>query len=324
MSNVNNIGIVIIGRNEGKRIKKCVRSVIDSGSTFIYVDSNSNDNSVEIVRSIGANILELDTNKPMSAARARNEGFKWLIKNVSGLKYVHFIDGDCELDENWLKFACEKLNKENDIAVVCGRLREKDISKSIYAKLNDMGWYIRPGEIYSCGGIATIRVSVFKKLNGFDENLIAGEEPEFYLRVRELGQRMFCLEENMGTHDSAMTSYSQWWVRSFRTGFSYANAARWGKWQQERRSFIFWGAILPFLLIILMIIKPPFAILLLCIYPLQVIRIFGKLKIPYGDADKLIYACFCLLDKFPEFCGYVRYHYNRLTGQNNTIIEYKS
>ena len=324
MSILNNIGIVIIGRNEGRRIEKCVRSVLDSGAAFIYVDSNSSDNSVEIVKRTGANILELDKSAPMSAARARNAGYKWLIKNVHGLKYVHFIDGDCELNKNWPKLACEKLDNENDIAVVCGRLREKNISKSIYTKLSDIGWYIRPGETYSCGGIATIRVSTFTKLNGFDESLIAGEEPEFYLRVRKMGQIMFCLDENMGTHDSAMTSYSQWWTRSFRTGFAYANAARWGKWEQERRSFIFWGAILPFVLVILMIIKPPLAILLLGIYPLQVIRIFWKLKIPYSDADRLIYACFCVLDKFPEFCGYVKYHHGRITGRSQNIIEYKS
>ena len=81
MSALNNIGVVIIGRNEGKRIEKCVRSVLDSGAAFIYVDSNSSDNSVEIVTRTGANVMELDISLPMSAARARNEGFKWLIKN---------------------------------------------------------------------------------------------------------------------------------------------------------------------------------------------------------------------------------------------------
>ncbi len=69
-----NIGIVVIGRNEGKRLQSCFDSLNQIAYRKVYVDSGSSDNSVEIAKSNSLEIIELDPRKPFSAARARNEG----------------------------------------------------------------------------------------------------------------------------------------------------------------------------------------------------------------------------------------------------------
>ena len=65
-------GAVAIGRNEGERLKACLRSLVQVCDRVVYVDSGSQDDSVAFARSIGVDVVELDTSTPFTAARARN------------------------------------------------------------------------------------------------------------------------------------------------------------------------------------------------------------------------------------------------------------
>ena len=49
--------------------------------------------------------IELDSQKPFTAARARNAGLRRLRELYPQLSYVQFIDGDCELIPGWLEHA---------------------------------------------------------------------------------------------------------------------------------------------------------------------------------------------------------------------------
>ncbi|MCP5380906.1 MAG: glycosyltransferase family 2 protein [Kordiimonadaceae bacterium] len=319
-----NAGVVIIGRNEGQRLKACIASVLNSGvKHIVYVDSCSSDGSAELAKSFKIDVVELDQEFPLTAARARNAGFKFLNETVDGLVYVHFIDGDCELDENWLENAIRAFEVSTDVAVICGRLREKYRELTLYNRLCDMAWYIKPGEINSCGGIATIRADIFHKHNGFNTNLIAGEEPEFYHRLRKAGRKIMCLDAPMGFHDAAMMHYKAWWIRSVRTGFSYANAVEWGRWAKERKSLVIWGGLYPLILIASFLKYPLLALFILVLFPIQILRIYQGLKMPYSPGDKFLYATFCMIDKIPEFLGFLKYHYVKMSGSKQNIIEYK-
>ena len=70
-------GAVAIGRNEGDRLVSCIQS-LSHASTIIYVDSGSNDGSLEKARGLGADAIALDLSDPFTAGRARNAGFKRL------------------------------------------------------------------------------------------------------------------------------------------------------------------------------------------------------------------------------------------------------
>src|SRR5262245_15725439 len=89
------LGIVTIGRNEGERLRRCLNSLVRHGLPIVYVDSNSNDGSVELARSLGVEVVELDTSRPIGASRARNEGFERLCQIHPDLRFVQFVDGDC-------------------------------------------------------------------------------------------------------------------------------------------------------------------------------------------------------------------------------------
>ena len=167
------IGVVAIGRNEGERLRACLESARRDCEALVYVDSGSTDDSVEIARSLGAQVVDLDLSIPFTAARARNAGFERLCREWPDVTYVQFVDGDCELEAGWIAKAEQTLDSE-DWAVVCGRRRERYREATIYNRLCDMEWDTPVGPAAACGGDAMMRVDVFRQVGGFSEDLIAG------------------------------------------------------------------------------------------------------------------------------------------------------
>jgi len=74
----------------------------------------------------------------------------------------------------WLAEAGRFLEARPDVAVVCGRLRERRPEASIYNQLCDIEWNTPVGEARACGGIAMMRVNALRAAGGFVEALIAG------------------------------------------------------------------------------------------------------------------------------------------------------
>lgn len=322
-----NVGVVVIGRNERERLRKCLASVIEQVEHVVYVDSGSTDASVPMARAMGVAVVELDMSIPFTAARARNEGFQRLHELVPGLAYVQFVDGDCELADGWLEQAALFLSNHQEVAAVCGRLRGRFPQRSIYNMLCDIEWDTPVGEAKACGGIAMMRVDAFERVNGFRADLIAGEEPELCVRLRALGRRVWRLADEMALHDAAMTRFSQWWRRSVRGGYAFAEgAALHGRppvrhWVQASRSAWLWSLGIPLASLVAAILAGPWMLCILLVYPLQIVRLAvrGRRK-PLENWRR---ACFLVLGKFPEVLGQIKYWRNRLGNKTNTLIEYK-
>jgi len=62
-----NVGFVVIGRNEGARLRKCLEIVVGHAGTVVYVDSGSTDGSVDMARAMGVKVVELDMRVPFTA-----------------------------------------------------------------------------------------------------------------------------------------------------------------------------------------------------------------------------------------------------------------
>ena len=96
-----NFGAITIGRNEGERLRWCLKSLSSVAATIVYVDSGSTDGSLQWARDQRVEVIDLDMAAPFTAARARNAGFRRLRKMAPDLRYVQFVDGDCELTADW-------------------------------------------------------------------------------------------------------------------------------------------------------------------------------------------------------------------------------
>jgi GT2 family glycosyltransferase len=322
-----NVGVVVIGRNEGERLERCLASLVGMGHPVVYVDSASTDGSVAMALAQGVEVVELDMNIPFTAARARNAGFVRLRTISRQLRHVQFIDGDCELAPVWLAKAVTFLAGRDDVAAVCGRLREKHPQRSIYNMLCDMEWDRPTGETNACGGIAMMRADAFEGAGGFRADLIAGEEPELCVRLRGAGWRIWRLADEMAFHDAAIARFGQWWTRTMRGGYAFAQGAalHGGKPEchgvRESRSIWFWGLGLPLMTATLAGWAGGWWLALLFAYPVQVIRLALR-KYP-SKAGNWWQAVFLVLGKFPEMLGQVKFLLQRQRGGQARLIEYK-
>src|ERR1700732_2176195 len=98
------LGLVVIGRNEGERLARCLASVRVI-SKRVYVDSGSTDGSVALAQKEGVKVVELPVPPHFTAARARNTGLAHLLTDDPDLEFVQMVDGDCELQPGWIEGA---------------------------------------------------------------------------------------------------------------------------------------------------------------------------------------------------------------------------
>jgi GT2 family glycosyltransferase len=325
------VAIVVIGRNEGERLKLCLCAAIRAVRTVVYVDSGSVDGSPAYARSVGCQVIELDPARPFSAARARNEGFAAVQQSAPHARFIQFIDGDCELVPGWLQQAIAALAEKPDAGIVCGHVREVHPEATVYNRLCDLGWQRNPGEIAACGGIFMVRAEVFRAVGGFRPEVIAAEDDEFCVRVRRQGFKIFLLDMPMVGHDAAMASFRQWWRRARRTGHAYAQvAALHGDSNEryfvgDRRRIWTWGLVLPGLALCL----TPFTrgismLVMLCLYSLQCVHIYrGVKRRGWRTNDAWLYAFFTVISRFPALQGMLAYHWRQRRGHQMTIIEHK-
>lgn len=316
------VGAVIIGRNEGERLRACLTSVLPLLHAAVYVDSGSTDGSVEMARALGADVRSLDMDRPFTAARARNTGYRALLAMHPDIRFVQFIDGDCEVVAGWIEAAQHYLETRPEAGVVCGRRRERYPSRSLYNLMCDMEWNTPVGDALSCGGDAMFRAEALAQCGGYKDDLIAGEEPELCLRLRRNGWRIHRLDREMTLHDAAITSWRQWWRRTVRAGHAFAEGA-WlhgaspdRHWVRESVRALLWGFLLPVGIVSLALFGNAGAWLLALIYPLQWLRLSIRSRSPS-------IAFFTVAGKFAEAQGALKFGLTKLLGRTGRLIEYK-
>ena len=326
-------GAVVIGRNEGERLVRCLESLRRAGVAIVYVDSGSTDGSVAAARAAGADVVPLDTSIPFTAARARNAGLARLLERFPELRYAQFVDGDCEVRGGWLEGAARFLDENPGVAVVCGRRRERSPETSVYNRIIDVEWDTPIGEARSCGGDAMFRAAVLSELGGFDSGLIAGEEPELCFRIRRAGHRVVRLDREMTLHDAAMQRFSQFWRRSERSGHAYAELASLHGREPERlavralASIVAWSTGPALLAIALRASGAGWAALTPAIaYAAPFLRARAATRARgYDGATASLYAGACVIGKFAQLAGVVRFAVNHFVrGRRSRLIEYKA
>jgi GT2 family glycosyltransferase len=311
------IGIVVIGRNEGEHLNESLTSTQNTNCLVIYADSASEDNSVEIAKELNVETVELDKNFPLNAARGRNAGAKRLLELNPNIKFIQFIDGDTILAPGWLPIAQALMQEKQDVAIVAGELKEKNHSQSIYKELSALEWQRDPGITLSCGGNLMIRTDVFSKLGGFNPMIIGGEDTELCYRVRQQGWKIFHSAAPMGIHDTKIYGIKDFWKRCARTGYGYQQIsslyahAHEKLFLRENISNWIYGGIIPIAALGLAFVTSGWSLILFLIYPILIVRIYFSLKNRWGPSLAFAYAVACTIGKFPGFYGACKYLFKK-------------
>ena len=328
------IGVVMIGRNEGERLRRCIAST-SAVAARVYVDSGSTDDSVAWARAQGVTVVELAVPPKFTAARARNAGFERLLQDFPGLAYVQMVDGDCELAPGWLDAARDALQADPTLALVFGRRRERFPERSLYNAFCDEEWNVPIGEAMSGGGDVMVRVDALSAIGGYDPAMIAGEDPDMSIRLRKAGWRLYRIDHAMTVHDAAILRFAQWWRRAERGGHAFGELADRHPglddpyWRRQCRSILVWGGIYPAVVVAMLLLAivlgpiwllPAFALAL--IWPAQVLRIGSRLRRTLPLRQAMLTGLFLMIGKVSEMIGLARFHVGRLTGRRSDLIEY--
>ncbi|MFO0999327.1 MAG: glycosyltransferase [Planctomycetaceae bacterium] len=335
----NHIGAVVIGRNEGVRLQRCLKSLKAVIDHVVYVDSGSTDDSLAIAAECGVESVSLDVSSTFSAGRARNVGFGRLMTLHPDLAAVQFVDGDCELDPNWIDAGFRALTECEDVAVVCGRRRERSPEHSLFNRLIDFEWETPIGESSASGGDFLIRAKCFQTVGGFNTQVVAGEEPELGFRLRRHGWKILRIDHEMTLHDAALTRFSSWWKRERRGGYGGLDVHfrtaldSQSYFAKHVRSTWFWSlGWLCFLCLMLVIGGiADGAVGLICggllwliATMIQVARIALRYRRPQVSAsDSFRLAALTLLSKWPQMLGQIAWFRDRWLGRHPRLIEYK-
>ena len=131
----------------------------------------------------------------------------------------------------------------------------------------------------------------------------------------------------MTLHDAAILHVSQWWKRTMRCGYAYAEGAHLHGATAEKhrvkasRSVWIWGLGIPLVTLFISTFLGIWGLAILLIYPAQVIRLALNGTRTYRE--NWWRSLFMVLGKFPEAVGQLNFLYNRLAGRTARLIEYK-
>jgi glycosyltransferase involved in cell wall biosynthesis len=328
------LSVVVIGRNEGKRLVRCIESIAAIHSThvrleIIYVDSSSSDGSLETAARLGVQAIALNAAQP-TAALGRNAGWK-----RASADFVLFLDGDTILHPDFPARAFAAMLADDSIAAVWGHRREIHPEATLYNRILDLDWMYAPGPTEFCGGDVLMRRAALEAAGGYDGTLIAGEEPELCRRMRALGYRILHIDAPMTGHDLDMRRFGQYWKRATRAGHAYAEVSsrfrRTGdpSWQTDRidnlRRAGFWILSLLSAVVSSFVLRSVLPVLLWLIALLLLsVRSGWKARWKSSSAfTLLLYGLHSQLQQVPICIGQLSYDLNPHKGRQRKLIEYK-
>ncbi|MEO7410924.1 MAG: glycosyltransferase family 2 protein, partial [Sphingomicrobium sp.] len=158
-------------------------------------------------------------------------------------------------------------------------------------------------------GDALYRVVAYDEVGGFRADLLAGEEPELCTRLQDSGWEVWRIDSRMTEHDARMLRFGQWWRRSLRGGYGYAQV-----WDVTRKlygrqlaSAVAWALVLPLAVFVAALIMGSSWVLagIPIAYAVQTVRIYRK--IADGRPQRMFRAALTFLAKVPETLGALRY-----------------
>ena len=204
----------------------------------------------------------------------------------------------------------------------------------MYNRVLDLDWIYAPGLVEFCGGDALFKRNVLVESGGFDEGLIAGEEPELCRRLRALGYCILHIDAPMTSHDLQITRWIQYWRRATRAGHAYAEVSERFRGSKDpfwtvdrRRNFVRGGFWLTSLAVALgASFRYGLSPVLGWSGILALMTLRSAWKARWKSNDRwalLLYGLHSHLQQLPVLVGQLQYVMRKRTRNSRKLIEYK-
>lgn len=192
------ISVVVIGRNEGERLERCIKSVHDALSDqayeLIYVDSHSQDDSVRVAARSGARCF-LPVTEQTTAALGRSIG----AREAKG-EWILFLDGDMTLEPGFVQAAVSAM-REGGFQGACGIRRDVYMRDGqVTGKIDNYFGCRAARRVIEFGGAVLLERETLERAGGWAADVEAGEEAELHARLNRCGARVIELPVPMITH----------------------------------------------------------------------------------------------------------------------------
>jgi len=222
------VAVVVIGRNEGERLTRCLTAVnaMDYPADLlekIYVDSESTDASAERASEAGFAVLRYRS-KNRTAGGARDLGWR-----ATRSRFVLFLDGDCAVEREFLRQAVSCALTQG-AAAVSGRIRETGSDRCARRRTLALHWEVnrraRAGESFYGGGCSLVERAALEEIGGFNVELAATENNDLGRRMGERGRKIWFLDRPMVLHDSGLKRWRELFRRCVRNGYWFERYCR--------------------------------------------------------------------------------------------------
>lgn len=183
------ISFIVIGRNEGSKLTNCINSIYKTISNnnvtnfeVIYVDSNSNDDSIKRALNF-TNLKVYKIIGHFNSAIARNIGAKESIGST-----LFFIDGDMELIPDFLCKVYDISQQSLLYDFVSGNLINYyyNYSGTLLKKENLNEFPLNDKIEYSTGGVFLIKREIWFRVNGMKNKMKRSQDLDLGLRLAKI------------------------------------------------------------------------------------------------------------------------------------------
>ncbi|MGF1902959.1 glycosyltransferase family 2 protein [Aliivibrio sifiae] len=224
------VSFVVIGLNEGYALTRCLKSIYVAISNslkiteyeVIYIDSGSDDNSVDLVSDFNT-VIVYSLTGDRSAAAARKVG-----ELNSSLDYILFLDGDMELDDAFLDSVLGEDVLSEAVVGCIGLRKEYSVIRDSNELLTDNYYQQRGTSVLKhIGGALFIRRSALVDCGGWVPEQRLWEESLLLCKVNGRGEDIVGIEKPFISHFNAkktsiFTSLRSY-CRLYGTGYYYIN-----------------------------------------------------------------------------------------------------
>lgn len=228
------ISIIIVNYNVKEYLVSCIQSIykhskLNISFEIIIVDNNSQDGSVAKLKEEYPEILILENSKNMGFSKGVNQGSK----KARG-KYLFILNPDTLFIEDSLDHLLSIIKTKKKIGVIGPALISKDktIQQSYWRNPSIINTFLSLAHLDSLnfkknyknidknrvskvdtisGGAFFLKRKIFKKFNGFNENLFWMEDIDFCYRIKKMNYNIYYFPLTKIVHysgRSAKTNYN--------------------------------------------------------------------------------------------------------------------